>query len=208
AEKVLRNAIKLFDLKKRSDLHLALSQLLTLLGDQTNNASFYEDALKEVQNAISIKPDNASCYFYNGIIRFKLEDYKNSLINFNQCLKQDKKFLEAELNAKRIKGLIQKEKTLIRSSRSSSIFLTSIFLAQLVAIWILYFNGTKITSGMLSVLVPILSGLLIISVLLPWLSRFKLSGIEAELNDPKPKEALASGPKGEMIMSNNLRKLF
>jgi len=206
AEKVFRNAINLFDKKKCSGLHLALSQLLTTLGDQTNNSSFYEEALKEVHNAICIKPDK-ECYFYNGILRYKLEDYKNSLISFNNCLRQDKKYLEAELNANRIKDLMRKEKTLIKSSRSSSVFLTSIFLMQLVFIWIVYFNTTKITSGMVSVLVPVLSGLLIISVLLPWLSRFKLSGIEAELNNPNPKESLASGPKGEMIMSNNLRKL-
>ena len=205
AEKVLRSAIKIFDEQKSYGLHLALSQLLTLYGDQMNNPSYYEEALKEVQNAIRIKPDDASCYFYSGIIRFKLEDYKNSLNFFSKCLKQDAKYLEAELNSKRIKEIMQKEKALVRSSKFSSFFLTFIFLVQLVFVWFLYLHTEKMTSAIISILVPILSGLLIISVLLPWLSRFKMSGIEADLTDTKPKESLASGPKGEMMLSNNFR---
>lgn len=208
AEKVLRSAIKLFDESKRYGLHLALAQLLILSGDQTGNSPFYGEALKEVHNAIHIKPDDATCYFLSGIIRFKLEDYGNALKNFKDCLRQDDKFIEAELNANRIREMIKQERKQLKSSRFASFFLTAIFLFQLIFAWFLYFRTTKITPAMISVLVPVLSGLLILSILLPWLNRFKLSGIEAELSDPKPKDSLASGPKGEMLISNSLRKAF
>jgi tetratricopeptide (TPR) repeat protein len=208
AEKVLRSAIKSFNKQKNYGLHVALSQLLIASGDQTNDLSFYEEALKEIYVAMHINPNDASCLFYVGLINFKLGDYKNSLVSFRKCLKQDGKYLEAELNEKKIKGMLQKQKALIRSSRSSSFFLTTIFLLQLIFVWILYFKTTKMTSTMIGILVPILSGLLIISILLPWLSRFKMSGIEAELSDAKPKESLASGPKGDIVLYNSSRKPF
>lgn len=208
AEKVLRNAIKTFDEQKSYELHLALSHLLTLYGDQMNNSIYYEEALEEVQKAIRIKPADAYCFFNSGIIKFKLEDYKTSSKFFKRCFEDDILGVEAKLNSKRIEEIEKKGKALVRSSKFSSFFLTIIFLVQLVFVWFLYLNTTKMTSAIISILVPILSGLLIISVLLPWLSRFKMSGIEADLSDPKPKESLASGPKGEMIMSNNFRNAF
>ncbi|MEO9003282.1 MAG: hypothetical protein ABI288_01025, partial [Ginsengibacter sp.] len=208
AEKVLRSAIKSFNKQKNYGLQVALSQLLIASGDQTSDLSFYEQALKEINTAIYINPDDAACLFYIGLINFKLGDYKNSLAGFRKCLIKDGKYLEAELNEKKIKGMLQKQKALIRSSRSSSFFLTTIFLLQLIFVWILYFKTTKMTSAMIGILVPVLSGLLIISILLPWLSRFKMAGIEAELSDAKPKELLASGPKGEIVLYNSSRKSF
>jgi hypothetical protein len=51
---------------------------------------------------------------------------------------------------------------------------------------------------MITVLVPICLGLVVVSILLPSLSKLKLTGLEAELSQPTAKEALASGPKGEI----------
>jgi tetratricopeptide (TPR) repeat protein len=199
AEKVLRNAIRVLDESKRWELHLTLCRLLTRIGDETNDLQFYEEALKEVSTAIHLKPRHPAPYFHGGIVRFKLEDYRNALNNFRRCLREDEHYLEAELNLRRVRSLLRKEKARSRASLFASSFLAIIFLTQLIALWILRFRTEKITDMMLTVLVPILLGLMVVAVLLPWLSRLKMTGLEAELTEPAPKESLSSGPKGEKI---------
>lgn len=202
AEKVLRNAIRFLDESKRWELHLTLCQLLTRVGDDTNDLQFYEEALKEVSTAIHLKPQHPAPYFHGGIVRFKLEDYRNALSNFRRCLRKDEHHLEAELNARRVRSLIRKEKARSRASFFASTFLAIIFLAQLIALWILRFRTDRVTDTMLTVLVPILLGLMVVAVLLPWLRRLKMTGLEAELSEPTPKESLTSGPKGEIGFSS------
>jgi hypothetical protein len=87
----------------------------------------------------------------------------------------------------------------IRSERSRSFWsilagaaLFTVFSIQLAALWI--FRGHAIIGDTtFAILVPIDLGLLIVAVLLPSLTRFKMTGLEAELSVPKPKEALAAG---------------
>jgi tetratricopeptide (TPR) repeat protein len=202
AEKILRNAIRSFDTSKRWELHLTLCRLLTKLGDETDDLHFYEEALKEVNSAICLKPKHAAPYFHSGIVRFKLEDYKSSLSSFRRCLKEEAHYLEAELNIRRVQSLIRKEKNQLRASRFVSIFLVIIFLVQLTVLWILRFTTNKIPDTMMTVFVPIILGLIVVAVLLPWLNRLKLTGIEAELTQPSPKQSLTSGPKGEIGFGN------
>jgi tetratricopeptide (TPR) repeat protein len=198
AERVLRNAIRLLDEPKRWELHLTLCRLLTRIGDETDDLQFYEEAMKEVSKAIRLKPQHPAPYFHSGIVRFKLEDYRNALNNFRRCLREDEYNVEAEVNARRVRSLIRREKARDRASSFASIFLAMVFLAQLTALWILFFTTGKITDTMLTVLVPILLGLMVVAVLLPWLSRLKMTGLEAELSEPTPKESLPSGPKGDI----------
>jgi hypothetical protein len=85
-------------------------------------------------------------------------------------------------------------------------------LAQLAAIWWLRWQGgagedALVTSTMITVLTPVCLGLLVVAVVLPQLSKLKLTGLEAELSEPKPKEALESGPKGEIGFGNASRAI-
>jgi tetratricopeptide (TPR) repeat protein len=198
AEKVLRSAIRLLDESKRWELHLTLCRLLTRIGDETSDLEYYEEALKEANTATRLQPQHPAPYFHGGIVRFKLEDYRSALNSFRQCLRKDQHYLEAELNARRVRSLIRTEKARSRASLFASVFLAIIFLIQLIAVWILRFTTDKITDTMLTVLVPILLGLMVVAVLLPWLSRLKMTGLEADLSQPTPKESLPSGPKGEI----------
>ncbi len=196
AEKVLRSSLKRLDRTKRWELHLTLCRLLTRIGDETDDRQFYEEALKEVTSAIQVHPNSPAPYFHGGIVRYKLEDYRGALKYFRRCRKEDDLYLEAELNAKRIRSLLRREQRLSRSTFLAGALLGVIFLAQLVGLWILFLVTDQITETMLTVLVPILLGLMVVAVLLPWLSRLKITGLEAELSEPRPRESLASGPKG------------
>jgi len=51
---------------------------------------------------------------------------------------------------------------------------------------------------MITVLVPICLALIVISVVLPFLTKLKVTGVEAEISQPERKEGLSSGPKGDI----------
>lgn len=206
AEKVLRDGIRRLDESKRWELHLTLCRLLTRLGDEAGDLQFYEEALKEVSAAIRLKPEHPAPYFHGGIVRFKLEDYRKALQNFRRSLKEDEHYLEAELNARRVKSLIGREKARSRAGRFASGFLAIIFLTQLAGLWVLRYRTNTITDTMLTIMVPILLGLMVVAVLLPSLSKLKMTGLEAELSEPAPKDSLMSGPKGEIGFTSDSPK--
>ena len=198
AESVLRNAIRRFDEFKRWRLHLTLCQVLTQMAEETGNGALFEEALKEVNVALHLKPQHADPHFHAGIVRFKLGDYRGSLQAFQRCQEIDKSRVDAEINARRMLALIRQEKTRSRASEIASFFVGFVVFLQLVVIWMLrwLYGNAIVTTTMITVLVPVCLGLLVVSVVLPWLSKLKLTGLEAELSEPKPKEALASGPGG------------
>lgn len=195
AERVLREAIRLLDKSKRWQLHLTLCRVLTRIGDDTGDSQFYEEALEEVVEAIHLKPDHPDPYFHGGIVRSKLEDYRGALKNFRSCLKQDPHRFEAERNAMRIQLLLRKERVQSKGSLSGGIGVGVISIVQLIVLWIFYLGG-KVTETMLTILVPVLLGLVVVAFLLPWLIRIKLPGLEAELSQPT--ETVSSGPTGEV----------
>jgi tetratricopeptide (TPR) repeat protein len=197
AEKVLREASRALDPSKRWQLHLPLCQVLTRVGDETGEPTFYRDALKEANEAIRMKDTEAEPYFHTGIVRYKLGDYAGALKDFRRCTSRNERHLEADLNARRIEALLRSDLR-SRVGRRESYGLAAIFLLQILLIWIVFLNSTKISQGTMIAIVPLLLGLMLVSILLPWLSRLKLQGLEAVLSEPKPKETLAAGPKGEV----------
>jgi tetratricopeptide (TPR) repeat protein len=207
AETVLRNGIRFLDKAKRWELHLTLCRLLTHIGDDTGDHQYYSEALEEVSTAIRLKPEHSAPYFHGGIVLFKLEDYRGALRHFRRCKPEDEYCREAKLNEKRVRIHLHREGS--RVSRVASLSLAVICLLQLAGLWIaLLRTPSKVSTTMLTVLIPILLALIVVSVLLPWLSRLKVTGLEAELNAPGPKESLTSGPRGEIGFGSALPKSF
>ncbi|HET7199679.1 MAG TPA: tetratricopeptide repeat protein [Burkholderiales bacterium] len=194
AERELRGAINRKDMRERWELHLELSRLLTRVGDDTGDDEFYNEALKEVATSIGLKSGNPESFFQAGIVKWKLDDYPGALKSFQLCIKADSNHIDAQMNAAQVQALIRKGRLL--PNRFVSFALASVFLLQLIILWILRLVTVKISESAIMVLVPILLGLLVVAVMLPWLRRLKLTGLEAELNEPKPKDTLVAGPKG------------
>jgi tetratricopeptide (TPR) repeat protein len=193
ATKVLREALRTVDESKRWQLHLTYCQLLTELGDKSEDQDLYEEARREAATAITLRPDDPMPYFYAGIVRYKLENYHGALTAFRMCLDRDPDHLEAEQNARRMKSLIQRDRAQTHGGLVVGSILGGVCLLLLIAMWMLYFRSEKVTSTMIATMSPTLSGLVFVGFLLPWLSRLKLPGLEAELS--KPREKLAPGPK-------------
>jgi Flp pilus assembly protein TadD len=203
AETVLRNAIRGLDESRRWRLHITLCQLLTRLADEAGDSELCGEALKEANSAMVLASKEPDVHFCCGIVRFKLEDYREALHYFRGCQKLDKSRVDAEINARKVKRFIVQEK--LRSRRLASLTLSAIILGQLALLWwwrLKYGVDEKhavVTSTMLTVLVPLCLGLVVVSILLPSLTKLKLTGgFEAELSQPQAKDTLASGPKGQI----------
>jgi tetratricopeptide (TPR) repeat protein len=203
AESILRMAIRTFDESKRWRLNLTLCQVLTRLADDTGDPDLCGEALSEATAALRIAADRSEPYFFSGIVRFKLDDYYGALDCFRHCQELDKNRIDAEINARRVKALLRRDRIRSRTSLWTSVILASIILAQLGLLWWcrIKYEADKnavVTPTMFTVLVPICLGLIVVSILLPYLSRLKLTGLEAELSQPTATQSLASGPKGEI----------
>lgn len=200
AESVLRHALRNLDEFKRWKLHLALSQVLTRMAEDTNDPNLMGEALKEVSTALRLKTAQSDPHFYDGIVRFRMDDFSGSLRAFRRCHEIDPDRVEAEINAKRVQAMIRDDETRRKAGLVASLTVGITALAQLAGLWYLRLQGgdkSSVTPAMITVLVPVCLGLLVVSVLLPSLTKLKLTGLEAELSEPKPK-AVAAGPKGQI----------
>ncbi len=198
AERVLRRALHQTQAAQRLELHLALTHLFLKLGDTSGDGKFYEQALIELKKANPSPSFDPTWTFYNGLARFKMGDYPGALRSFQECLLDEHYGFEADLNSKRLQTLIQQQKAMARVSLPERVWLSGIVLTQLVSLWVFYLVYHQISETVMLVLVPILLGLLVVAVLLPYLTRLKITGIEAELSEPTPKNSLVTGPQGEV----------
>jgi tetratricopeptide (TPR) repeat protein len=202
AEAALRNAIRMLDKERRWRLHVTLCQLLTRLADETGDSQLCSDALKEANLGLMLATKQPDAHFCCAIARYKMEDYRGALRHFKICQDLDESRVDAEINARVLKKFILHEK--LRSRRLASFSLAAVILVQLSLLWrwrLEYGVDDKhaiVTGTMLTVLVPVCLGLIVVSILLPSLTKLKLTGLEAELSQPGGKETLASGPKGQI----------
>lgn len=198
AEAVLREALRRVDESKRWRLHLTHAQLLIKRGEETEYTHYYNEAFKEVKKAISLNRVHPDPYFYAGFIRAKLKDYKGARRYFNACLKKDDHD-EAESNLTHVQSLIREEKERSRTSFWAGFCVGALAVSQLVLLWYDFLKQGRVTETILSVLLPILLGLVVVAFLIPVLYKLKLPGLEAELRERK--DPVSSALKGEVVFS-------
>jgi tetratricopeptide (TPR) repeat protein len=197
AGRVLRRAIRRFEEVKRWRLHLALSQLLTNMADKSDDSELYEEALKEVNEAIALKSRHPEPYFNAGVVRFKLQDYGGAIKKFRQCLDLDPDHFDAERNLRTVQSFVKEERRRTKGSYYAGIVMAAVCMLLLIGLWVMYLRTeNKVTHAMLITFSPILLGLSLIAFLLPSLLKLKLPGVEAELSQPK--EKVSKGPTGSI----------
>ncbi|HEX6909996.1 MAG TPA: tetratricopeptide repeat protein [Longimicrobium sp.] len=199
AESFLRASLGSLSHSGRWKLHLLLCQLLTQQGDDTCDPRFYRDALEQAGRAMNLESLHAAPHFHAGIVRYKLEDYPGALKSFNRCLAQDPQHAGALLHAQRLRLLIRRELERSRIGKGESWGLAAIFLACLVAVWVLHVaRPDAVGSSVLMGMSTLLLGLVVASLVLPWLTHLKFTGFEVELTSPPARDSLASGPRGDI----------
>jgi tetratricopeptide (TPR) repeat protein len=197
AEKVIRAALRSIQRERCCQLHLTLGRLLIQRGDESGEADFYEEALKEIGQAIRLRTSDAEPYFFAGIARARLNDYSGAYRNFMACLNRDLYHFEADRNARRVKKRLAESAGIRRKGIIAGYVIIVCSLFLLLTLWFFYFQAffpaAKVSETTLTVMTPILLGLVVVGFLLPELNRIKLPGMEAELIQPK--DTISSGPK-------------
>ena len=209
ALRVLGGAIRRQDPSGTPALRVVLSRVLTELGDKTDDAELYDQALKEAHLAIKAQPGNAEANFQAGVVCFKQNNYPAAIKYFYRCLEFDKDNFEAKQNLRKLKSLKRDEHTRARIGAWVGNIVSVICLVLLLSLWVIYLlqplPATKetirqIDSTMLLTMSPILLALIFVSLLMPWLTRLKLpGGVEAELTQPK--EQISKGPSGPVSLN-------
>jgi tetratricopeptide (TPR) repeat protein len=207
----LRDGIRRQDPSDSASLRVVLSQVLTELADKTDDEDLYDQALREARLAIAAQPDNAEAHFHAAVSCFKQSDYPAAIKHFNRCRELDKDNFEAEQNLRKLKSLNRQDQNRAQIGSRVGNTVAAICLVLLVLLWVMYLQQPppvtkdalrQIDSTMVMTMSPILLALILVSLLMPWLTRLKLpGGVEAELTQPK--EQISSGPRGPVKL--NLR---
>jgi hypothetical protein len=148
-------------------------------------------------NLILVQFQIACVYFFAGIARARLNDYSGAYRNFMACLNRDLYHFEADRNARRVKKRLAESAGIRRKGIIAGYVIIVCSLFLLLTLWFFYFQAffraAKVSETTLTVMTPILLGLVVVGFLLPELNRIKLPGMEAELIQPK--DTISSGPK-------------
>jgi tetratricopeptide (TPR) repeat protein len=201
AEEVLRAGLRLIDKSKRWRLHLTLAQLLLQMGDENSDSSLYNEALAEIKEAVALQPQNPEPYFYRGITQAKLANYRGARKSFKLCQDRDKDFYQAERFDRLVQQQVREERKRSAGSVYAGVMIAVIAVAQLFVLWFVYLTTDKITQDFMTVVVPLLFALVAAGLLVPWLIRFKIPGLEAELRQPR--EDVSSEPKGQIGLTSS-----
>lgn len=196
AERLLRKGLRRVDRSRSWRLHLALAQVLRTTADRGNDEGLYEEAHREVQASLRLHEDT-DAYFELGYVLARLDALKEALAAFQKC---GEDHAEAMRNAARIRATLEARKEQTRGGTFASVVLGAAALTQLLAVWVLFLLGRFKDETKPLVFSPILLALLAVAALLPWLTRLKLPGIEAELAEPK--QSLTPGQKGGITLSS------
>jgi len=191
----------------------------------------YDEALKYVNAARQNNPSpNADIFFHAGVVQYRREEYRSSRENFAECVRANRDRIDAERYGNIVQSLIDHERRVFKVNVLYGYVLAGFCLSLLIILWGFYFRGTTRTlmvagsatavsatrrepqdefvvdKSLLTVMTPILLGLVVVGALLPNLNTLKLpGGFEAVISEPKAQETeISSGPRGEIGFGSSL----
>ncbi|WP_033289647.1 tetratricopeptide repeat protein [Amycolatopsis jejuensis] len=203
-EDVLQQALRRNDCDlPRWQLLVAVAKLLIERGDATQGRQFHADALAHAQEAISLASNEAEPYFVAAVARYKLAESagdfpakpaqrRKAIRDLRRCVKIDPGNVEAQRSLQ----IMEESLRITRSSTAGSVVVVVVGIAALAALWTAFFLSDKVSGVMLTTLTPVLVGLVVLGLVLPFLIRLKLpGGVEADLSASI--RQISSGPTGE-----------
>jgi Flp pilus assembly protein TadD len=170
-------------------IHETLADLFMRLGDKRGDEIYYDEAVKSVDKALSLAPDgqDANLRFKRGIIQCYRKQYEVAEKDFERCVKLDKNHWAAQRNLERLQSSLAGRRS--KNLEKMGVFLAGLAIVQLVGLWLLYTKGLPsnkpLGETVFGILAPLFFAFTLVSILLPQLTKFKVGGLEADLEKAK-----------------------
>jgi hypothetical protein len=152
--------------------------LIEIGGVRKPSEFFYKKALDEARLAIRCSSNEGEPYFYEALALCELKQYEAANKSFELCIANDPNNLVAKRNKELIENWIKDTHV----DRKSSNMLVVVSFALLIALWSAFFTFGKPGETVLGTMSTLLLGFVLAAVLLPWLTRLKLPGVEFDLS--------------------------
>jgi tetratricopeptide (TPR) repeat protein len=203
AETIIQEALSRRDCDlPRWRLLVAAARLLVARGDATPVRQFYLDALVHAQEAISLAVEESEPYFVAAVARYKMAelagDFSLKPVSRRMAardLRRAVKLDPSNIEAQRSLRIVDESLRISRSSTTGSILVVTIGTLELIGLWATFLVSEKVTPVMLMTLTPLLIALVVVGLLLPFVIRLKLPGVEADLSASI--RQVSSGPTGD-----------
>jgi tetratricopeptide (TPR) repeat protein len=197
AARVLRDGIRELGQSKPWRLHLALGEVFAEMAEKMNDKDLYDDALIEIAKALCLNERSDEVHFYAGVVNYKVEAWDRARSHFQSCLDYNHDHFYAQQNLRKVTAILREQKSRADSSAKAGIGLASFSSICLVILWVLFLKQAgdmRITPAMVLSLSPVLLGAAIVGFVLPYLVKFKVPGVEAEISRPKEQIRLEAAP--------------
>lgn len=205
AEDTLRFVLKRPDCDRpRWQVMLALARLLVQRGDATQRDDLHQEALSVATDAIELASEEAEPYFLAGVAAYKIGEGGDIQVRplrhrlAVRHLKKAVRFDPSHAEARRVLALARQNLRVTRGSMIGSAALVGISLVLLVVLWAAFLLRYQITTVMMATLTPVLTAMVAVGFLLPFLVRLKVPGLEAELSASL--NHVSAGPTGEVSL--------
>jgi tetratricopeptide (TPR) repeat protein len=203
AEATLQEALRRRDCNlPRWRLLVAVARILVERGDATQVRQFYLDALAHTEEAISLAAEESEPYFVAAIARYKLADLAGDFSSrptqrrmAARDLRRAVKLDPSNIEAQRSLRIVKESLRISRGSTTGGMLVVTIGTLALVGLWTSFLATGKITPLMLMTLTPSLIALVMVGLLLPFVIRLKLPGVEADLSASI--RQISPGPTGD-----------
>lgn len=220
AEKALREALVRIDGRKKWRVHLVLARLLAKQGTAQQDEALLAEAFAHAREAIDGAPKESEPRVVAGVVQFHWASLIPEPVRREYHYRQAWSFLRnactgpvgdpayherhggrsrredrADPEAMRYLAALKGERSRVEPALWGGILLAVISLGVLLAMWTMFFATNKVSDTLITVVTPVLVGLVGISALLPALIRLKVPGMEADLQPGYGTEIV--GPSGD-----------
>ncbi|GAA2802139.1 tetratricopeptide repeat protein [Saccharopolyspora taberi] len=205
AEDALRFVLKRPDCDRpRWQVQLALARLLVQRGDDTQRDDLHQEALSVATDAIELASREPEPYFVAGVAAYKIgegADVQARPLRHRVAVRYLKKAVRLDpghAEAHRVLALAKRSLRVTRTSVLGSAALIGLSLVLLVVLWGAFLLRYQVTTVMMATLTPVLTAMVAVGFLLPFLVRLKLPGLEADLSASL--NQVSAGPTGEVSL--------
>jgi tetratricopeptide (TPR) repeat protein len=179
AEGILREALAVVTVSAADSLHLDLARVLISIGDASAEPARYLEAKAQIAHVISRNPSNAHALLLNGFTHLKLNDPAKALRILNNV--RETQDIAAYLSAYRDAAHSQVREERLRNMPFFQTMMFLFVIGQAGMVW-WYVGEGKIKDAAAGAIIPLLAGILLLSVVLPRLAKFKVVTVEGEMS--------------------------